>query len=85
MEIFIFTQIKWVKFMSGKKRKFKKRRELDMDSVFPHKMAKRENEYARNVRIMQRMLVDHFPKRNERKEYIEALINYLESADSILN
>jgi len=37
------------------------------------------------VRIMQRMLVDHFPKRNERKEYIEALINYLESADSILN
>jgi len=71
--------------MSGKKHKFKKRRELDMNSLFPHKMAKKENEYDRNVRILQRMLVDHFPKRDERKEYIEALINYLESADSMLN
>ena len=67
--------------MSGKKRKFKKRRELDMDSLFPHKMVKRENEYDRLARI----LVNHFPKIDERKEYIEALINYLESADSILN
>ena len=70
MEIFIFTQIKWIKFMSGKKHKFKKRRELDMNSLFPHKMAKKENEYDRNVRILQRMLVDHFPKRDERKEGI---------------
>jgi len=67
--------------MSGKKRKFKKRRELDMNSLFPHKMAKKENEYD----MLARILVNHFPKRDERKEYIEALINYLESADSILN
>jgi len=52
-----------------------------MDSLFPHKMVKRENEYDRLARI----LVNHFPKIDERKEYIEALINYLESADSILN
>jgi len=71
--------------MSSKKRKFKKRRKLDMDFAFPHKMKKRKQEYDKNIRIMQRMLVDHFPKRDEREEYIKALVHYLESADSILN